>query len=111
MRRLKYEVVSLRFPFALLTTLLLGGVASMPAQVPSGGQVELAPRPPMGWNSWDAYGLTITEPQFRDNVRVLAQTLRSFGWEYAVIDEGWFLKNPHDIKTPEKIVYDIDANG
>jgi alpha-galactosidase len=83
----------------------------LPAQIPSGGQAELAPRPPMGWNSWDAYGLAITEPQFRDNVRVLAQTLRSFGWEYAVIDEGWFLKNPHDIKTPEKIVYDIDANG
>ena len=28
----------------------------------------------MGWNSWDAYGLTITEQQFRENVDVLAKT-------------------------------------
>jgi alpha-galactosidase len=71
----------------------------------------LAPRPPMGWNSWDAYGLTITEEQFRDNVAVLSKTLKPFGWNYAVIDEGWFLKNPLDRPTPDKLAYEIDANG
>jgi alpha-galactosidase len=81
------------------------------AQTPSGEPVGLAPRPPMGWNSWDAYGLTITEPQFRDNVSVLAKTLKPFGWQYAVIDEGWFLKNPQDIKTPERLIYEVDENG
>ena len=101
----------MRFRFALISTLLLGGVASSFAQAPSGEPVELAPRPPMGWNSWDAYGLTITESQFRDNVSVLAKTLKPFGWQYAVIDEGWFLKNPLDLKTPEKVVYEVDANG
>jgi hypothetical protein len=111
MRHLKHEVVLLRFRFALLTTLLLGGVASLLAQSPNGESVELVPRPPMGWNSWDAYGLTITEPQFRDNVSVLAKTLKPFGWQYAVIDEGWFLKNPREIKTPERLVYEVDANG
>ncbi len=34
-------------------------------------QPTVAPTPPMGWNSWDTYGLTITEPQFRANVDVL----------------------------------------
>jgi alpha-galactosidase len=43
----------------------------------------------MGWNSWDAYGLTITEAHFRENVAVLADKLKAFGWTYAVIDEGW----------------------
>ncbi len=71
----------------------------------------LAARPPMGWNSWDAYGLTITESQFRDNVDVLAKTLKPFGWEYAVIDEGWFLRNPLVRLTPEKLDYELDANG
>ena len=71
----------------------------------------LAERPPMGWNSWDAYGLTITESQFRDNVAVLAGTLKPFGWNYAVIDEGWFLKNPLDRPTPEKLAYELDENG
>ncbi len=71
----------------------------------------LAERPPMGWNSWDAYGLTITESQFRDNVDVLARTLKPFGWNYAVIDEGWFLKNPLERPTPDKLAYEIDGNG
>ena len=48
----------------------------------------------MGWNSWDAYGLTITEAQFRANVAVLRDKLLPFGWRYAVIDEGWFFENP-----------------
>ena len=41
----------------------------------------------MGWNSWDAYGLTIDEDDFRANVIVLAG-LKQYGWTYAVIDEG-----------------------
>jgi hypothetical protein len=53
------------------------------------GAHDVARRPPMGWNSWDAYGKTITEAQFRANVRWMAQHLRRYGWRYAVIDAGW----------------------
>jgi hypothetical protein len=54
---------------------------------------KVAPTPPMGWNSWDAYGLTIDEAQFRANVLVLAQ-MKDYGWQYAVVDEGWYMRNP-----------------
>jgi alpha-galactosidase len=67
--------------------------------------------PPMGWNSWDAYGLTITEAQFRANVSVLKTKLLPFGWRYAVIDEGWFFENPEARSTPEKLHYAIDPYG
>ena len=53
----------------------------------------IAPTPPMGWNSWDAYGLTIDEEQFKANAQVLA-SLEQYGWQYAVIDEGWYMANP-----------------
>lgn len=99
----------------LLACLFLCLVASAAsAQTRSGtpkASMQLAERPPMGWNSWDAYGLTVTESQFRDNVAVLAGTLKSFGWNYAVIDEGWFLKNPLDRPTPDKLAYELDENG
>ena len=62
----------------------------------SRSQQPLAPTPPLGWNSWDSYGLTVTEQQFRSNVVVEAQRLKPFGYNYAVIDEGWFLRNPLD---------------
>jgi len=74
-------------------------------------QSSVAPTPPMGWNSWDAYGLTITEPQFRANVEVLRDKLLPFGWNYAVIDEGWFFANPEDRSTPDKLRYAIDQFG
>jgi hypothetical protein len=52
-----------------------------------------APTPPMGWNSWDAYGLTINEADYRANTEVLA-SLHQYGWQYSVIDEGWFMQDP-----------------
>ena len=71
----------------------------------------VAPAPPMGWNSWDAYGLTITEEQFRANVRVLAAQLKPYGWNYAVIDEGWFFFNPQDRPRPNTLHYALDSWG
>ena len=72
---------------------------------------KVALTPPMGWNSWDSYGLTITEEQFRANVKVEANELKSFGWNYAVIDEGWFFFNPEDRPKPDTLHYAIDEYG
>ena len=55
---------------------------------------QLADTPPMGWNSWDAYGLTITEEEYKANADWMAKHLKQFGWQYAVVDEGWYLPNP-----------------
>ena len=68
-----------------------------------------APTPPLGWNSWDAYGLTIDEADFRDNVKVLAG-IEQFGWKYAVIDEGWYMGNPFGAKLVDR-KYLWDGNG
>jgi hypothetical protein len=88
---------------ALLSVLALS-VASTFAAAQS-----LAPTPPMGWNSWDAYGLTIDEADFKANTAVLAG-IKQYGWKYAVIDEGWYLGNPFGADTEsQKFVY--DANG
>jgi alpha-galactosidase len=71
----------------------------------------LAPTPPMGWNSWDAYGTTINEAQFRANTEVLAAQLKEFGWQYVVIDEGWYLHNPENISMPQALHYTINLRG
>jgi alpha-galactosidase len=70
---------------------------------------KLAVTPPMGWNSWDAYGFTIDEAQFKANVQVLA-SMRALGWQYAVIDEGWYMRNPAGKNLAERN-YLYDANG
>ncbi|MFZ1940372.1 MAG: glycoside hydrolase family 27 protein, partial [Terracidiphilus sp.] len=63
----------------------------------------------MGWNSWDAYGLTINEEQFKANATVLA-SLEQYGWKYAVIDEGWYMANA-DGKTVEQKQYLWNSDG
>jgi hypothetical protein len=69
----------------------------------------LAPVPPMGWNSWDSYGLTINEAEYKANATVLAG-LQQYGWKYAVIDEGWYMENPSG-KTVEQKQYLWDGSG
>jgi hypothetical protein len=69
---------------------------------------KLAPTPPMGWNSWDAYGLTITEEQFRANAQVLAG-LKSYGWNYGVVDEGWYFADAQAPPEARKSFW--DSNG
>ncbi len=46
-------------------------------------------RPPMGWNSWDAYGTTVTEPEVKANADYMAKTLKQYGWQYVVVDIQW----------------------
>jgi hypothetical protein len=87
--------------FALLLSAMLAAAA---AQAQS-----LAPTPPMGWNSWDGFGLTIDEADFKANTTVLAG-LKPFGWNYAVIDEGWYMANPLGDKL-ETRQYLLDGNG
>ena len=55
---------------------------------------DVAATPPMGWNSYDAYGTTINEAQFRANARWMSQHLARYGWRYAVIDAEWFVPHP-----------------
>ena len=100
-----------RWAGVLLVSVLTGQfAAAQTAAAPSATPV-VAATPPMGWNSWDSYGLTITEDQFRANVKVLVNELKPAGYNYAVIDEGWFFFNPEARPHPDTLVYAIDANG
>lgn len=48
-----------------------------------------SPRPPMGWNSWDCYGTTVTEAEVLANAEHMAQHLLPFGWDTVVVDIDW----------------------
>lgn len=50
----------------------------------------IAKKPPMGWNSWDCFGASVTEESVRKNAEYMAQNMKQFGWEYVVVDIEWF---------------------
>ncbi|HEU5127431.1 MAG TPA: glycoside hydrolase family 27 protein [Glycomyces sp.] len=51
---------------------------------------RVAATPPMGWNSWDAFGTTVTEAETRANAEFIAEHMADFGWEYVVVDIQWY---------------------
>ena len=45
--------------------------------------------PPMGWNSWDCYGASVTEEILLGNAAYMAEHLKEYGWQYVVCDIQW----------------------
>ncbi len=54
-----------------------------------------APTPPMGWNSWDCFGTTVTEVQVQQQADFMAGNLKSHGWQYIVVDIQWYEPESH----------------
>lgn len=52
--------------------------------------MNVAKTPPMGWNSWDCYGASVTEEDLLGNADFMAKHLKEFGWEYVVCDIQWY---------------------
>jgi alpha-galactosidase len=53
----------------------------------------LAQTPPMGWNSYDTFGDSVTESEVLGNAQWMQQHLLPFGWDTIVIDFRWY--DPH----------------
>ncbi|HYJ67371.1 MAG TPA: NPCBM/NEW2 domain-containing protein [Nocardioidaceae bacterium] len=80
---------SLALVMAPLTLAALPATAAPPAadDHPLG---DLAPTPPMGWNSWNTFGCDINEQLIRDTADALvASGMRDAGYEYVNIDDCW----------------------
>jgi len=52
-----------------------------------------ASTPPMGWNSWDSFGPTVTEQEVKANADYMAARMKKFGWQYIVVDIRWYVSN------------------
>jgi hypothetical protein len=60
--------------------------SSLPAQA----AVPIAQTPPLGWNSYDSLGTSITEAEALANAKFMKEKLLSHGWKYFVIDARWY---------------------
>ena len=96
------------------SALLLGcaGAGSAQPAAPKTDFHQWVASPPMGWNSWDCYGPTVTEAEVRANADYMAQHLKSSGWQYVVVDIRWYVGNDtahgYNEKNPD---FNLDAYG
>ena len=45
--------------------------------------------PALGWNSWNAWGLSVNDQKVRTAASAMADKLSAHGWSYINIDDGW----------------------
>ncbi|TGD82284.1 NPCBM/NEW2 domain-containing protein [Hymenobacter wooponensis] len=109
-------MLSLSSRTSLLGLALLSGLAGLPVaaqKAPATSDFhEWTLTPPMGWNSWDCYGPTVTEAEVKANADYMARYLKSSGWEYVVVDIRWYVGNDtahgYNEKDP---AFNLDAYG
>jgi len=107
-RRWLFAGLQISLPVAALV-LSAGGAIVCAAQ--GAKPAELAGTPPMGWNSWDSYGRTLNEDTIKANAQWMAKHLKPFGWEYVVIDEGWYLANIGRDSSNTNFSFQLDEYG
>lgn len=65
---------------------------------------KLALTPPMGWNSWNVWGLAVDQQKVLESARVFKEKLINHGWTFINVDDGWEIKG--DSPLPKR-----DSNG
>ena len=69
--------VCVAFFVGAVTWIFVAGYRRPVVEIPVAAPVRAAstevfdPGPPMGWNSWDSFGTTVSEADFRENAKFL----------------------------------------
>ncbi len=64
------------------------GSSQKPFRLVVGDTIALTP--PMGWNSWNCWGASVSQEKVISSARALVEKgLRDHGWSYINIDDGW----------------------
>jgi hypothetical protein len=53
-----------------------------------------AHKPPLGWNSYDSYGDSVTEQEVLANANWMKEKLAAHGWQFIVVDFRWYDPEP-----------------
>jgi alpha-galactosidase len=97
--------------FAFLFLLLFVSMAASRTLPIRAQSPLLAPVPPMGWNSWDAYGTTVREAEVKANADAMAASLKQHGWQYIVVDIQWYEPNAKAHGYRAGATLSMDENG
>jgi alpha-galactosidase len=91
---LKFHCTKVLIALAFLAFTAAAMMAGAQTARPQYPFYDFAPTPPMGWNSYDAFGDTVTEDEVMANAMYVKERLLSHGWNYIVIDFRWYDPEP-----------------
>ena len=85
------------------------GRAEMTLRIVCGEQLALTP--PLGWNSYDAFGDSVTEAEVLANAAWLKDHLQPVGWDTVVVDFRWYDSKADGVRAQNPEGVTIDAFG
>jgi hypothetical protein len=80
----------------LISLLLISLLLVLSANNTNAQSVKKSSSPFLGWNSFDCYGGVITGTILKENLDAFILKLKPYGYNYFVIDGGWF--RSHELK-------------
>lgn len=86
------EMRTIKFVAMTVVALLFVGMGALAQQtrpLPDHGFWSWAPTPPMGWNTYDAFGASVTEGEILANADYMVKHLLHSGWNILVVDYRW----------------------
>jgi alpha-galactosidase len=83
-----------------------GGRTEARLRIECGDTIALTP--PMGWNSYDAFGDAVTEAEVMSNAVWFKEHLQPLGWDTIVVDFRWYdrLADGVRVQDPEGVTID-----
>jgi len=96
---------------------LLGLAAAFPAKAgeSAGAATSIAglraPRPPMGWNSWNSFATTLTETQALETAGIMADKLLPSGYDVFTVDIQWYEPNATGYDYRPGAALTMDGHG
>ncbi|MEO6276254.1 glycoside hydrolase family 27 protein, partial [Roseateles sp.] len=79
-----------RLLLAVSTCLVAAGAQAHETLRLEAPKPNLAPTPPMGWNSWNKFACNVSEKLIREQADAMAASgMKAAGYQYIVIDDCW----------------------
>jgi hypothetical protein len=119
------NILGINFPILLVAVMITSSSLQPLASKTVTKQKEttstlLAQTPPLGYNSFDSYGVGLYEEVAMKEIDAFIEKFVPHGYEYFVIDNGWFsapkttIYKGYQVTAPERpnpVVFSVDAYG
>ena len=96
---------------AALFTSASGTSATARSRARAASAAELAPSPPMGWNSWNSFATAISERQALETAEIMREKLAPAGYNIFTIDHQWYEPSASSYQYPTHPTPELDGNG
>jgi hypothetical protein len=114
------KIIKIIFYFFLVFVFFLNGFAqngdSLLSKKPGVKMLtgQLAPTPPMGWNTWNTFQTKISEDMLKEMVEAYIKSgMQGNGFQYFTLDDGWMSmerdQNGNLVADPQKFPHGMKA--